>query len=367
MHDLIENVLLHQADWTNLNSPGMALRGSIVRNGIPEWIRERSEALAKRLRIDVTDLLVEGRDGTGRKTELPWVRVSSKSRSPHATEGWYIVYLFSALGDRVYLSLNQGTTIWTGQDFRRRPASELLPRVEWARRELRLLLGQRQGFLESISLDARRTDLGPAYEAGNVVALAYDIDHVPQEEVLGADLLNTAELLGALYEAYDRAGYVPGDLPPEVFDALTSADRAAGRPAGRRGGQGFGLTKPQQDAVEDHAIAIARQQLESAGWHVDYVGDKATWDLEVKRGDEKLFVEVKGTTSPGATVILTGAQVRKYQALHPLTAIIVVHDIALDRASDPPVVSGGEASTITPWVIDPDDLDAISWTYRTGL
>ncbi|MEU7006771.1 DUF3578 domain-containing protein [Streptomyces sp. NPDC046332] len=66
--------------------------------------------MAGALEVARDALGIEGPDGTGLKTEVPWVRVYDPAMSPSATTGWYAVYLFSGTGDRVYLFLNQGTT-----------------------------------------------------------------------------------------------------------------------------------------------------------------------------------------------------------------------------------------------------------------
>jgi hypothetical protein len=287
--------------------------------------------------------------------------------SPRATEAWYAVYLFEATGQRVYLSLNQGTTEWTGSDYRRRPVTELHARVRWARHVINAIAGTRTDLLPTIELNARRSALPAAYEHGNVVAFAYDYATMPDEAVLERDLLFMARLLGHVYAAYTAAPYVPGDPAPEVAGVMAVAAEAAGAaPARRRGGQGFGLSKPEQTAVERRAVDLARSHLCKQGWHVRYVGARETWDVEATRGDEKLYVEVKGTTSPGESVVLTGAQVREYRKRQPHTALIVVHDIQLARG-DEPTASGGVVSQICPWEIDDAALNAIAWTYRTGL
>jgi hypothetical protein len=56
------------------------------------------------------DLLVKGSPGQGNFAEVPWVAVFDPVVTHTATAGYYVVYLFSADGARVSLSLNQGTT-----------------------------------------------------------------------------------------------------------------------------------------------------------------------------------------------------------------------------------------------------------------
>src|SRR3954462_15671260 len=110
MHDSIEEVLLLQTDYSAHNTDAMQRRGYLVRTKLRHELENLLPSLSAASGID--DLRVQGKDGTGQKTEIPWTRIYSASRSPRPTSGWYIVFLFSAAGDRVYLSLNQGTTRW---------------------------------------------------------------------------------------------------------------------------------------------------------------------------------------------------------------------------------------------------------------
>ncbi|NEM07730.1 DUF3578 domain-containing protein [Geodermatophilus normandii] len=125
----LKEILLLQTEWTSGNSASMQRRGVLIRTEVAAWLRDRVGAIATVMPPDARDLAVTGRDSTGLKSEVPWIRIYSASHSPSPREGWYLVYLFSALGDRVYLSLNQGTTGrpapgsgGVGQNSARRPA-----------------------------------------------------------------------------------------------------------------------------------------------------------------------------------------------------------------------------------------------------
>src|SRR4051794_14439804 len=107
----IEEVLALQPAWTWRNTPQMERRGVVVRTEMARWLRDELPALSELVPAEVEDLAVEGRDGTGRKTRVRWVRVFSKARSPSATEGFYVVYLFDAAGRKAYLSLGRGDTL----------------------------------------------------------------------------------------------------------------------------------------------------------------------------------------------------------------------------------------------------------------
>ncbi|WP_344813851.1 MrcB family domain-containing protein [Microlunatus aurantiacus] len=360
MRDLLEEVMLLQTTWTALNTPDMARRGRLVRQEIAAWMREELESMLDELPPRVRDLAVEGKDGIGRKTEVPWARVYSESRSPSATDGWYVVYLFSAGGDRVYLAIGQGTTRWAGGELRPRPQDELLARASWARERLANDLSSRSDLVATIELGAR-TSLGRSYAPGIVAAISYDFGAIPDSSDLAADLRFAVRTLAHLYIEADGSSTLPGELPPEISDALTLAERAAGR---RGRGQGYRLTVSERRAVEQRAVSIASSYLKDQGWSVKDVGATSSFDLDARRhGGERLYVEVKGTTSLGAEVVLTHNEVVLHRENHPNTMLALVHSIDLDRSGRMPVATGGTLRVLTPWVPQISDLKPISYRY----
>ena len=357
----LEEVLLLQDEWSAKNTDPMRRRGVLIRQTLPEQIREILPDLSAHPTL--SDIAVEGRDGTGLKTEIPWTRLYSLSRSPSATQGWYVAHLFSATGDRVYLSLNQGTTRWEGGEFKPRAPEELAARVAWAR----ALLGlpDRPDLALDISLEARRSNLGRQYELGNVVSFVYQLNAIPADAQLHADLRTMAGWLATIYAAEESSLEVPGEPAAEIADALVAVRQAAG--SGRRAGQGFRLSTVEKLAIERHAVSTATRYYTDRGFKVRDVGATHPYDLDVVRGSERLSVEVKGTTSPGAQVILTYGEVNHHRERFPSNALVVVHSIRLDRSTDPPVAAGGELSVTTPWSIDDADLTPIAYTYATDL
>ncbi|MEU7044168.1 DUF3578 domain-containing protein [Streptomyces varsoviensis] len=366
MDELVSAVLDLQPVWQAQNTEPMKRRGVIVRTEIPVWLREHAEALAIAMDIPLNDVGVEGRDGTGLKTEIPWARVYSESRSPSATNGWYVVYLFSHDGERVYLSLNQGTTQWTGGVFKPREPADLKRRIDWARPRIDEAARERTDLVTEIHLGAR-TPLGRGYEPGNVVAIEYQRNNIPSADVLSDDLLYMARLLGTLYKAADATTYIPGDVPVEVREATQSAATTANRRRSPGGGQGFLLTAAERSAIEKRSVLLATEHFAAQGWSVKDVGATKPYDLHLTRGDEILYVEVKGTTSDGSQVILTRAEVEKQREFAPANALVIVHSIELDRAVEPATATGGVLHCISPWTIEEETLTVISYIHRTGL
>lgn len=367
IRDLIEEVLLHQTDWDHRKTPAMDRRGVIVRRELPGELRRYLPLLNDAVSLPGVELSIEGRDGTGPKTEIPWTRIFERERSERATMGWYVTYLFSAEGDTCYLTLAHGSTVWTGMEFRPRPARELHELVEWARGVLRERATVRADLLEHISLDTRRSNLGPSYEAGTAFGIAYPIDQVPNDDRLIADLKYMSSLLGVIYRADDVDPRVPGREPQEVLQVDAAIKQAAGQrsPRGRGSGQGFGLSKAEQDLVSEHAVAVALKHLQALGWtDLKDVGATESFDISGQEGDEPRFVEVKGTTSLGASVVLTRNEVRLHQENYPRTALLIVHTIDLMRTETGPKVSGGVLREIRPWSPEDERLEPMAYKYR---
>jgi 5-methylcytosine-specific restriction protein A len=72
--------------------------------------RDAAGAVQTALGNSTASLLVVGSPGKGNFAEIPWIAVFDSTVTTSATRGYYVVYLFSADGSRIALSLNQGTT-----------------------------------------------------------------------------------------------------------------------------------------------------------------------------------------------------------------------------------------------------------------
>jgi 5-methylcytosine-specific restriction protein B len=180
----------------------MERRGVLVRSTIPTMLRGFIDELG------LPDRSAEGSDGAGRKALVPWARLYSPTRSPRASDGWYLVYLFSEDGQRLYLSLNQGTT-QADAGYRGRDESFLSERVTWARG-----LGQlAHSDLAHIKL-GERTPLSKSYEAGHVAGIAYARGAVPTDDELASDLQSMLRPLEVVYEAEDSLSALPAGFGP---------------------------------------------------------------------------------------------------------------------------------------------------------
>jgi hypothetical protein len=358
MQTELRRVLELQSLWSSKRTPEMGERGELIRNRIPEQLRSYEVKLSSAVGVPVSDFFVEGRDGTGRKTRVPWVRFCSQERSPSATEGFYVVYLWSFDGGAVYLSLIQGTTDFRDGEFVRKPLDVLASRVKWARNILAGSLMTRSDLSELALEDLGEASLGRGYELGNVASIRYAPNAIPNDEHLLADAVDFAEALGQLYGAHARTP-LPDEIP-ELAALENAVDEAAGNARNTRGA-GFRQNKEERDLIEKYAIKVAEAYYVKRGWKVRTVG--APYDLGLTRGSERWTVEVKGTSSMGESVVLTAGEVKHHAKAHPNNALVVVRGIVLDRSTSPPGVTGGVLYERQPWNIDDDALSTIAYKY----
>lgn len=358
MHGELQRVLELQPSWSSSNMPAMLERGRIIRDQATGWLREHEGDLAAAIGIPADDLLTEGRDGTGRKTRVPWVRFGSDERSPSATEGFYVVYLWAFDGSAVYLSLNQGTTDFVNGEFAPKDPAVLAARVSWGRSIVAPWIAARSDIVAPSLGDRGLRSLGHGYELGDVASIRYTVNSIPDDAVLLADAVAFGTALGELYRAHSKEP-LPFEVP-ELVAIEDAAEDAAGKKRPRRGA-GFRQNAEERQLIENHAVDVAEAYYRREGWRVKRRG--APYDLDLVRDAEKMSVEVKGTTSMGEAVPLTRGEVEYQAGAHPNNAFVVVRGIVLDRSTSPPTVSGGVLFEQQPWSVDADALTVISYKY----
>jgi MrcB-like, N-terminal domain/Domain of unknown function (DUF3883) len=361
MREELLEVISLQRDYSSQNTPAMQRRGELVRRVIRDELKSIAGRLRLALGVHGDDLAFQGRDGTGNKTIIPWVRYFSKARSPSAQKGWYCVYLFDAPGTGVYLELGHGSTTLQEGDYHPRPPEELARLVSWGRQTLSAVI-ERDGALGQL-MTLKGEDLGAAYEQSSVLAKWYPANALPNDHDLFNDAVEFAGYLKLIYDA-ETLGLAPTSLTPEILEVESVA---SGHPPHRSRVQGFGLSPPERHAVEMHAMARAKAHLKNLGWRVRDVSSTHPYDFECTRGTEELIVEVKGTTSTGEQIVFTRNEVATHRARHPNNALIVVHSINLTRSFVDPKVNGGELLMWSPWTIEEERLRPLAFQYSVPL
>ncbi|MFE2888521.1 MrcB family domain-containing protein [Streptomyces sp. NPDC059272] len=135
--------------------------------------------------------LIKGSAGNGAGAFRPWVSFFDPDETTTATRGMYLVYLFAEDMKTVSLSLNQGVTELR-DTFGAREAETRL-RSEAAALRGSLPSDTAESLNDVMNLGGR-AGLPRAYEAGNILAVLYEVDSLPAEEALKSDLRQMIQL-----------------------------------------------------------------------------------------------------------------------------------------------------------------------------
>ena len=201
---------------------------------------------------------------------VPWIALLDEDVTTTATDGLYLVYLFTSRMDALYLSMNQGATQHrraAEADGRKGRAAEVAAIDEIAVETalLRQLMDKSRlaHTLGSIELGATRF-VPRAYEAGSIAAVKYSMSNLPENAALAADLAEFAALYSRCVELKDElaanrrvrtsARSLERQVQPAVipeFKPKDAADYVANIPASaeRRGRHHEALIKEFGDAV----------------------------------------------------------------------------------------------------------------------
>lgn len=128
--------------------------------------------------------LFEGSVGHGNFSEVPWFRIYEEEISPSAQEEYYIVYLFDAKMQGVYISLNQGVTQYN--ELYGPSATQMMRKNTRKLRSKIKTLPEGLSF-EEINLNAKQK-LGNDYELCHICGKYYPAGKIPEDSILLEDL-----------------------------------------------------------------------------------------------------------------------------------------------------------------------------------
>ncbi len=359
IRDDLQAVLRLQGEYDSAMTDAMRQRGEIIRSSLPALIMQSALAIQSAAGIAQGDLMIEGRDGTGLRSQVPWVRFSSRSRSPKATTGWYVVLLFREDGSGVYLSLAHASTRPVGGEFVSRSKDETERLVAWAHEVIAGSLAAEPRLLTTIRLG--KGPLAQAYEATTAVCFFYDSSDLPSDDVIQGDFLTMARMLSRIYAA-ELQQVRAAETSLDVISAVTALDEAiTGVPSP---GQGFGLSQAERRAVELRAMSAAIEYFEGLGCDVEDMSVRESYDLKVTSTAGARFVEVKGTTGPLGDIVLTKNEVALHLNIYPANGLFVLHGVRLIPSDSGPQAVGGEFHVQVPWQVQDDRLSPLAYRYR---
>lgn len=175
-------------------------------NQLAEFIRRDLPLhAANALPKDFDDLLLVGSAGQGQWAHVPWLSLFDPLVTKSAMTGYYVVYLFDAEMERLYLSLNQGTTAVYHEFGPRMGRQVLRDRAELMR--MRVSDGAGSFTAEPINLLSDGS-LALGYEAGHALGTSYRLAQLPSEDEMQADAVHMLKLYRTLTF---RGGITPAD------------------------------------------------------------------------------------------------------------------------------------------------------------
>lgn len=148
-------------------------------------------------------------------------------------------------------------------------------------------------------------------------------------------------------------------MNPEIAAEEESASAVEAALA-RAGGQGFARTPAERRAIEDYSMAVAKRYFKSNGFDVEDVHKSKPFDLRCLKGKGEVHVEVKGTTTTGAAIVLTKNEVGHASKRESKCILFVLHSIRLVKGK----AKGGKRLLRKPWHPDADRLTPITYAYR---
>ncbi|WP_411285728.1 MrcB family domain-containing protein, partial [Lapillicoccus sp.] len=166
-------------ETTSMHSPGHALLHSAASEITP---------------LLPAGLIVKASGGKGLATSTPWIGIFDPDETDSPQHGVYLVYIYSADMHRVVLTLNQGVTELLSRYPSRDARSRLAMDAAAIREKLDVVVAH--GLLGEISFSSSGR-LQRAYEAGNIVAISYDLASMPPAPALVEDLGRMIDLYGA--------------------------------------------------------------------------------------------------------------------------------------------------------------------------
>lgn len=205
---------------------------------------------------------------------VPWIAVVNRDVTTTAQEGLYVVYLYRRDLSRIFLSMNQGATQHQRNavaEGLRGTAAEKAALAELARESSllreRLTTEALTGLATKIELAAPSKYFLPrGYEEGNIAAIEYIAEHLPDEDALRGDL----DRMLALYATCVNIKNEIRTTEPGVLKTTANSERS--KPKFKQKPPAF---RPKSSA--EYRAHVAEQQQDKQRRHEDLLNVFAEW------------------------------------------------------------------------------------------
>ena len=304
-------------------------------------------------------LVVNASWGKGAWNPNPWIAFLDPRVTVTTRAGFYPVFLFRSDGSGFYLSLDLGTGRQYGT-----PSKAELERLHEKAECLSSYFENlhTHGFSRSVPMDLR-TERGVAvgFATGSITHKFYDRAGLLSSGPILGDLVSVLELYQGMYDT-GMAGVLLDNVAGGEATVAKEIITSIARPTGR--GQGLSSDPKVRRTIEDHAMQTAVEYFTRMGWEVNDVHQGNPYDLDCTRGNRRLMVEVKGTTSDGAAVLLTPNEV-DHARNHPCEAALFIcsNIVVVPTQSGRLSTQGGEVLLLHPWEPHSSSLTPLGFSF----
>ena len=199
------------------------------------------------------------------------------------------------------------------------------------------------------------------FAAGSIIHKFYDRTELPSSRSILIDLESVLDVYQSLCDS-GMAGvlldHVSGGEAAVAARVITFISRPAGR------GQGFSSNPRIRRTIEDHAMKTAIGYFTCRGWEVKDVHQRNPYDLDCTLECKRIMVEVKGTTTDGASVLLTPNEVDHARAHPREAALFICSDIVVESTQTGKLeAQGGRVHFLYPWEPHPYLLTPVGFSF----
>jgi len=292
---------------------------------------------------------LEGSTGRGNITAAPWIATFDPTITRSATQGFYLVYLFSVDLSRMYLSIAFGITQF--ETYFKNPHERQAKLVDAAKHLSSLLKAKRPLVLGKLDLAASNGSLHADYERSNIAAIVYDLDALPSDKQLADDYrymlsvysdLVRNPLLPDIQQLLEAQIEPPPTSEPTVIDFLPREPIAKRKKAETAGGNRRRISPESKkigDKGEQIVFDLENKKLEKLGQDLSQVkwlareGKTPGWDISsIDEDGTALYIEVKASVSSSVSnLILTRTEYQAAQTHKEKYCVYLVTDVMKEK------------------------------------
>jgi len=316
----------------------------IPKNLIPELLRE----------LDLwkdrpEEYVIKGSGGKGNITPGPHIEIMNGRITTSPQSGYYVVYLFSADMERLYLSLAFGVTAFKEQFGEGVAHREAMQRSAGeARRPINIPESFPAKLMGELDLIEGPGTVVYDYQFSNIAAIEYDLNDLPDD----ADLIDDLSSMLDLYEdvLYHHGISLDHDMqtkvapketvePIETEFKLRKRGKSASKRPSKSGSPRRRLSKAAQETGlkgEKIVLEMEKRRLREVGRedlvekveHLAAIGKTPGYDIESRTDDDRpRRIEVKSGVGSISVIDLTRNEKRKAEEYGEQYVIAIVERV----------------------------------------